>query len=130
MTAWYWQNQQSVYLERWKKEGLINISDVKKILNIKPLLFVHRNHNAEHNDSLLVVSITAKMKDFLQNRKTGKVVEGSKRYKEVETVWTLTLEDGIWKVSDIDEGSMSLSYAKMTAELPTIESTVISDLRA
>ncbi len=78
----------------------------------------------------MVISVTAKMKDFLQDRRTGKVVEGSKRYKEVETVWTLTLEDGSWKVSDIDEGSMSLSYAKMATDLPAIESTVISDLRA
>ncbi len=43
MTSWYWQNQQSVFLNRWKQEGLINICDVKKILAIRPLLFVHRN---------------------------------------------------------------------------------------
>ena len=69
------------------------------------------------------------MNDYLQDRTTGKIVEGSKAYKDVETVWTFTLEDGLWKVSDIDEDSMSLAYAKMTRDLPDIASTVISELR-
>ncbi len=30
MTDWYWQNQQQVHLERWKRKGLINICYVKK----------------------------------------------------------------------------------------------------
>jgi hypothetical protein len=130
MTDWYWQNQQMAHLDRWKKEGLQNICLVKKITNIKPLLFVHRNQGQEHEDSMLVISITANMKDYLQERGSGKVVEGSKRYKEVETVWSFTMENGAWKVSDIEEGSMSLSYAKLGKDLPSIESTVISDLRA
>lgn len=130
MTSWYWQNQQQVHLDRWKREGLVNICDVKKINYIKPILFVHRNQGNEHEDSMVVLSIEAKMKDYLQNRTTGKVVEGSKRYKDVETVWSFTLEDGVWKVSDIDEGAMSLAFAKMTRDLPDIESTVISELKA
>jgi hypothetical protein len=130
MTDWYWQNQQLVHLERWKKEGLVNICDVKKITSLKPLLFVHRNQGHEHEDSMMVISIEARMKDYLQDRKSEKIVEGSKRYKEVETVWSFTLENGEWKVSDIEEGSMSLAYAKLARELPDIESTVVSDLRA
>jgi hypothetical protein len=130
MTDWYWQNQQQVHLERWKNEGLVNTCVVKKISNIKPLLFVHRNSGGEHEDSMVVISIEAKMKDYLQDRESGKVVEGSKRFKEVETVWSFTLEDGMWKVSDIEEGSMSLAYARVARELPAIESTVVSELRA
>lgn len=130
MTDWYWQNQQMVHLDRWKREGLVNFCEVKKITNIKPLLFVHRNQGAEHENSMIVISIDAYMKDYLQERGGGKVVEGSKRLKEVETVWSFTMEDGEWKVSDIEEGSMSLAYAKLSSELPNIESTVVSDLRA
>lgn len=130
MTDWYWQNQQMVHLDKWKRDGLINICDVKKISNIKPLLFIHRNQGAEHEDSMVVILIDAKMKDYLQDRVTGKVVEGNKSYKDVETIWTLTLEEGIWKVSDIEEGDMSLAYAKMIKDLPNIETTVVSDLRA
>lgn len=129
MTDWYWQNQQMVHLDRWKAEGLVNICVVKKITNIKPLLFVHRNQGEEHEDSMVVISITARMKDYLQNRETGKVVEGSKRWKEVETIWSFTLEEGAWKVSDIEEDSMSLVYANTVKELPQIESTIVSDLR-
>ena len=70
------------------------------------------------------------MKDYLQDRATGKVVEGSKRYKAVETVWSFTLENGVWKVSNIEEDTMSTVYAKMVRELPRIETTVVSDLRA
>lgn len=130
MTDWYWQNQQLAHLDRWKKEGLVNICDVKNITKIKPLLFVHRNQGEEHEDSMVVISIEAKMRDYLQDRATGKVVEGSKRYKEVETVWSFTLENGVWKVSNIEEDSMSTAYAKMVKELPKIETTVVSDLRA
>jgi hypothetical protein len=130
MTDWYWQNQQMAHLDRWKKEGLKNICDVKKIVNIKPLLFVHRNSGGEHEDSMVVISIEAKMKDYLIKRSSGKVIEGSKRYKEVETVWSFTMDNGQWKVSDIEEGSMSFAYAKLVSDLPDIETTVISDLRA
>ncbi len=130
MTDWYWQNQQLVHLDKWKKAGLVNICDVKKIGMIKPLLFVHRNQGSEHEDSMIVISIEAKMKDYLKERDSGKLVEGSKRYKEVETIWSFVLENGHWKVSDIEEDSMSLAYAKLVKELPEIESTVISELKA
>lgn len=129
MTAWYWQNQQCVHLDKWRTEGLENVCDVKKITDIKPLLFVHRNCANEHEDSMVVISITANMQDYLQERSAGKIVEGSKKYKEVETVWSFTLESGVWKVSNIDEDSMSLVYAKMVKELTPIETTVVSDLR-
>ena len=91
---------------------------------------MHRNQGAEHEESLIVISIEALMKDYLEERSSGKVVEGSKRFKLVETIWSLVLEDGEWKVSDIEEDSMSLAYAKLARGLPPIESTLISELRA
>jgi len=130
MTSWYWQNQQQLYLEKWKRKGLVNICDVKKISDIRPLLFVHRNDGQEHEDSMVVISILANMQDYLQDRNTGKVEEGSKRYKDVETIWSFTMEDGEWKVSDIEEGNMSLAYAKLVKELPDIETTLITESQA
>lgn len=130
MTDWYWQNQQLIHIDKWKKQGLVNICHVKKIKNIRPLLFIHKNQGGEHENSMLVISIEAEMQDYLQDRDTNKVVEGDKRYKDVETVWSFTLENGAWKVSDIEEGAMSLAYAKLAQELPGIESTVISAPRA
>ena len=126
VTDWYWQNQQAVHLERWKKEGLINICHVESITDIKPLLFVHRNQGREHEDSMVVLSIGAKMQDYLMERKS----ESIKSFKYVDTIWSFTLEDGEWKVSNIEDGIMWSEYSRLTQELPRIESTVVSDLRA
>ncbi|MGB2247031.1 MAG: Tim44 domain-containing protein [Alcanivorax sediminis] len=130
MTTWYWQNQQQVFLDKWKREGLVNVCNVKRMGKIRPLLFVHRNLGHEHEGSLLVISMTAHMQDYLAKRVGGQVVEGSKRYKEVETVWSFTMDGGDWKVSDIEEGGVSLAYAKLIGELPPIETTLNSDLSA
>ncbi|MBT6274857.1 MAG: hypothetical protein HOI95_12050 [Chromatiales bacterium] len=107
----------------------MNHCNVKKISGLKPLLFVHRNQGADHEDSMIVVLVEANMNAYLEQRTTGKVVEGTKRYQDVETVWTFTMIDGQWKVSDLEEGTMSLAYAKLVKELPPIESTVVSELR-
>ncbi len=130
MTDWYWQNQQMAHLNRWKKEGLVNHCDVKKITGIKPLLFVHRNDGAEHEGSLLVLSIEANMKDYLAERESGQVVEGNKKYKEVEAVWTFTWIDGLWRVSNIEDGALSLDYALEALAQPALEETEGQRVRA
>ena len=130
MTDWYWQNQQQVHLENWKKQGLVNVCKVTHLSKIKPLLFVHRNQCSEHEGSMVVVAITGETQDYLKVKETGKIVEGSKNFKDVETIWTLTLIDGVWKVSNIESSSMSVDYAKEAKHLPKIETTVVSDLRA
>ncbi len=130
MTDWYWQNQQLVYLEKWKQEGLRNVCKVKKINRIRPLLFAHRNGDKGHEDSRLVVLIEAKMQDYLEDRATGKLVEGSRKFKDVGTVWTFTLHGGQWKVDDIEEDNTVLAYIDMARDLPDIESTLVSELEA
>jgi len=127
MTSWYWQNQQSVYLDEWKSKGLKNICEVKKITSIKPLLFSHRNTDIPHEESVLVVLIQAKMKDYLEHIETGELIEGSKKFKEVETIWSFVIEDGTWKVTDIEESGLSLAYAKMAKDLPAIETTLLTN---
>lgn len=125
MTDWYWQNQQITALNQWKKKGLVNICNVKKITKISPVYFRHRNEDEQaHEDSMIVIAIEAYMQDYLKERDTDKIVEGSKRYKKVATLWTLCIEDGQWKVNDIDDGDLSLSYAKQSKYLPPIESTL------
>lgn len=127
MSDWYWQNQQLVYLEKWKCEGLYNECEVKKIQSIRPLLFAHRNDSAEHEGSLLVVSITANMKDYLVKKDTNEVVEGDKKFKDHETVWSFTLIDNKWRVSNIEESDFSLEYAGQIKYLPKIEDTIIGE---
>lgn len=127
MTDWYWQNQQITSLNKWKKEGLINICKVRKIKKITPLLFLHKNDGAEHANSMLVISITARMKDYLKDKETGKLIEGHRHYKDVETLWTFTLIDNVWKVSDIDIASDTLEYTEMAKNLPDIKETLIKN---
>ncbi|PLX91252.1 MAG: transporter [Desulfuromonas sp.] len=129
MTDWYWQNQQMVYLDKWKKEGLVNICNVRMSTYFKPLLFVHRNAQLGHEDSIVVISIKAQMEDYLQNKASKKIVEGSKGFKWVETIWTFTIDNGKWKVSNIEEGALAIAYAKLVKELPNIESTIAGGLK-
>jgi len=119
MTGWYWQNQQLAFLNQWERDGLVNHCRVKSIGKIRPLfLRYEQNENGTSNGSRLVVSITANMEDYLAERATGKIVEGAKGYEDTEHVWTFDLRDGKWVVANIEEGSMSLSYAKMPSEVP------------
>jgi len=125
MTDWYWQNQQLVRLDRWQKQGLYNVCDVRKIRAIRPLLFVHRNDGIGHGGSLLVVSITANMKDYLAKRDTNIVVAGNKKYKDHETIWSFTLVEGQWRVSNVEEARCEFEYIFQAKNLPKIESTVL-----
>lgn len=130
MTDWYWQNQQIAFLDRWEREGLVNHCQVGSVRRIKPLLLIHRNDELPHEGSMLVVSICANMKDYLADRDTGAIIEGSNAFKDVETVWTFTMVNGNWRVSNIEEDSLSLAYAKMVKELPKIEDTMVNEMKA
>ena len=124
MTSWYWQNQQQVALNKWKKNEQKNVCDVKKIERLRPLLLVHRNDGKPHEGSRIMIAIRANMQDYLTDRH-GCVIEGDREYKSVTTVWSFILHDGAWKVADIEESHTALSYANMLSELPPVESTVM-----
>jgi len=117
-TDWYWKNQQLVYLDQWTKNGLINHCRVKKIRGIKPLFLAYRGNEKVADGSRLVVSIIAKMEDYLAKRDTGEVVEGAKGFQEVETIWTFSVKNGQWVVANIEEDMLSLDYAQLANELP------------
>lgn len=55
--------------------------------------------------------------DYLVNEKTGEIVEGDKEDKDLETVWTILIQDGQWKLTMIEESSLSLEYAKMKNDI-------------
>ncbi len=92
------------------------------------MLFTHRNEGSAHENSILVVLITANMMDYLKQRDTGVIVEGSADYQDVERVWTFIFQQGAWKVSMIEESSTSLEYANMIKQLPAIETTLLSPI--
>ena len=120
MTGWYWQNQQLAHLNRWAAQGLVNHCTVKSVGRIRPLFLACRNDGGGFSGSRLVVSIAAKMEDYLEERASGKVVEGKKGYDDTETVWTFVLERGLWRVAAIEDDSVTLMYARMTNELPAL----------
>jgi hypothetical protein len=117
MTSWYWQNQQLAYLNQWERDGLVNHCRVKGISNIKPLFLKYQFKDGTPDGSRLVVSITANMEDYLAKRDTGEIVEGAKGYEDTEHVWTFILQQGKWVVGNIEEGSMSLTYAGLKSEV-------------
>jgi hypothetical protein len=118
MTDWYWQNQQLAHLDRWAEQGLVNKCTVKSVGHVRPLHVACRSGEGDFSGSRVVLSVTANMEDYLQERATGKIVEGEIGYKDVEWVWTLELAAGVWRVARIEEGSLSLTYATMANELP------------
>ncbi len=66
------------------------------------------------------------MQDYLADRATGVVVEGSKKFKELEHVWTFTLIEGAWRVTNIEEASFSLVYADQSSAQPEIHKTFLA----
>ena len=120
MTSWYWQNQQLAFLNQWERDGLINHCRIKSVGKIRPLyLTFEKDGEGTFNGTRVVVSITANMEDYLAERATGKIVEGAQGFANTEHVWTFELREGKWVVANIEEGSMSLSYAKLKSQLPT-----------
>ena len=125
ITDWFWQNQQLVHLDRWHRESLCNVCEVKKVRAVRPLLFIHRNDDAAHEGSLLVVSITANMKDYLIHRETDEVVEGDRKFKDHETIWSFTVAGGQWRVSNIEAVGCEFDYIFQLKSVPRIEKTVL-----
>jgi Tim44-like domain len=120
MTDWYWQNQQIAYLDRWEQDGLVNHCRVRNISSIRPLFIRFCEREGSYDDSRLVVAITANMEDYLAERQTGKVVQGKKGYTDVTSLWTFLLVDGRWVVANIEQDTMTTTYAKMANEIPEL----------
>jgi hypothetical protein len=121
MTSWYWQNQQLAHLNQWERDGLVNHCRVKTISRIRPLFLKYeKSDDGKSDGSRVVICITAKMEDYLAERESGKIVEGKKGYEDADHVWTFVLQQGKWVVSNIEEGSMSLTYARLMPEVPEV----------
>lgn len=129
MVDWYIQNQQLVYLDKWKNSGLKNICKIKKVTEVSPILFIHHNDGEEHNGSKIVIAITAYMQDYLarfENNEEVEIVEGVKDYFHIETIWSFTMIDGLWMVSNIEEASLCDNYTTLFNKLPKIQDTIVT----
>jgi len=78
-----------------------------------PLKIVHQDSDKEHAHPMVVVSIEARLMDYLEDKQTGKVVEGKKEYLGVKVIWHFTLENGGWKISSMqDDDPQYLTYSQ------------------
>lgn len=114
---WYWQNQQAVFLDQWKKENLKNVSRLKDIQKIRPL-YLELTNEPNLEGSRIGIAIDVVAEDYLMDRDTQEVVQGKKGYEELEYVWFMEYTEGRWLLDDIQEGSLSLEVAKMPNVLP------------
>jgi len=114
---WYWQNQQSVHLDKWKSNNLKNICNLKKLKKIRPLYLELTNNNA-YEGSKVVISISGTIEDYLINKDTQKVIEGKRGFQDECHIWVMEYTEGKWLLDDIKDDSHSLAFAKMKNLIP------------
>jgi hypothetical protein len=114
VTHWYMQNQQ-LQLDDWERRGVENVCHVEKINNIEPIYF---SHGANGEGARLVLSIIARVVDYLRDKKTGKVVEGDTKPADLETIWTLIYQEGAWRLNLIESSDAEGQYLGMPVEMP------------
>lgn len=114
---WYWQNQQLVILDEWKKENLKNICKLESISKITPLYIeIYNEDNFE--GSKIAVEITANIEDYLINKSTNKIVKGAKGYTDESHIWIFEYENGKWLLDNIVTEDYSLAYLKTENLVP------------
>lgn len=118
ISHWYWQNQQLVYLDEWKKENLVNVCKVDGIKSVKPL-YLEITNDANLEGSRIAFLITANIMDYLKNKDTNKIVQGSSKFDDEEKIWVMEYTDGNWVLDDIQDGQLSLAFAKTKNVIPT-----------
>lgn len=124
MNHWYWQNQQSVFLEQWKRENLKNVSNLRNLNKLRPLYLEFTDEN-NFEGSRIAVIIDVVVEDYLKDRDSGKVIQGKPGYGEEEYIWFFEYSDGKWLLDEIQEGTFSLGIAKTPNVIPeTIGVTV------
>ncbi|WP_178987815.1 Tim44 domain-containing protein [Winogradskyella schleiferi] len=119
---WYWQNQQTVHLDKWKQENLKNVCKLDKIKSVKPLyLELTENENLEGSKIAFVIS--ANIKDYLKDKETQRIVQGKNEFGDEEKIWIMEYTNGKWLLDDIREGKFSLAFAKMKNVIPEFQTT-------
>jgi hypothetical protein len=109
-TAWYWRNQQ-LLLEEWQSHGLENVTRLKGIRSVTPIYVEHRSLDGKEGEgSILVVDVVGDVVDYMQEKATGKLVEGDKKTDELDAVWTFLWENGAWRVNKIEKGDVEYAY--------------------
>jgi len=107
VTDWYIKNQQFL-LDKWQKQGLENKVSNVKIKSMTPLYIVQ--NIKDDNKNRITIEIEAEMRDFMVDKKTGKVVEGDKKLGDVTTIWSFVWRNDHWVLNLIEADDMSMDY--------------------
>jgi hypothetical protein len=114
---WYWQNQQLVYLEQWKRENLKNVSRLRTLNKMRPV-YMELSQVENWEGSRIAVAVDLEVEDYLMERDTKQIIQGKVGYQDVEYVWFFEYTGGQWLLDDIQEGSLSFQFAKMKDVVP------------
>lgn len=114
---WYWQNQQTVFIEQWKRENLKNVSRLKTLEKIRPL-YLELTDDESFDGTRIAVSVDVEAEDYLKDLETGKIVQGKTGFQDLDYVWIFEYSDGKWLLDEIREGTMSLQFAKLENSIP------------
>ncbi len=117
---WYWQNQQLVHLDRWKKENLLNVCKLQSISSIKPI-YLEISDSDNFEGSKIAFEITANIEDYLIKKDTRKIVQGKRGFSDESKIWIMEYTEGKWLLDDIRNDEFSLSFAKMENIVPALE---------
>lgn len=130
MTHWFWQNQKLLYLERWEESGLVNHCTLNRIIDIKPLRVEYDEKKpGDGEGSRLILLVKVNLQDYLAKKDTGEIIEGDQLFKDHESIWTLLLQKGQWKVSMIQEARLSLMYSRMKNDLGAAQEHLLAGLK-
>ena len=72
-------------------------------------LYIAQNIKDETKNRISV-EIEAEMRDFMIDKKTGKVIEGDKTLGDVTTIWSFVWQDNRWVLNLIEADEMSMDY--------------------
>ena len=114
---WYWQNQQIVFLDQWKRENVKNVSRLREVSKLRPL-YLELTDAPNLEGSRIAIAIDIEAEDYLKDLETGKIVQGKAGFQSLEYVWFLEYTEGKWLLDDIQEGSLSLQVAKIKDVIP------------
>ena len=129
MTTSYWQKYKGPFLEKLKNEDLINICNIKDIMQLRPIYFLHRNVGGRDEKSTIVLSVIARVQNYLAASSSGELIEGSKDFQDIQTVWCLELVNGVWLIEDVQESDVISNYINKIRELPEIEETLLKPVK-
>lgn len=115
-TNWYWQNQQLV-IDRWERNGLENVCELKQIIDVTPLHVSHVD-TVDADGSRVVVLVKAQVIDYMREVDSGKILQGDTNEGELESVWTFMWQDGRWKLNLIEAGEQEFAYLRLPNVLP------------